>query len=48
MAMVSDGIAEPVQRVRKEFERVKSLAKLPPLLRGWTVDVLYLIRSLEK
>lgn len=48
IAMVSDGLPAPEQRVREEFERVKSLADLPPLLRGWTVDVLSAIRKLKR
>jgi type II restriction enzyme len=48
IAMVSNGVPEPEQRVRKEFERVKGLADLPPLLRGWTVDVLNAIRTLKR
>jgi len=48
IAIVSDGLPIPVQRVRQEFSRVRRLAELPPLLRGWTVDVLYAIRRLGK
>jgi type II restriction enzyme len=42
--MISSGIPEPEQKVRQEFERVRGLAILPPALRGWTVDVLNVIR----
>jgi len=48
IAIVSDGLPIPVQQVRREFSRVRRLAELPPLLRGWTVDVLYAIRRLGK
>ena len=46
--LVSDGITVPAERVRKEFSRVQGLAKLPPSSRGWTVDVLNLVRRLGK
>ncbi|MGA8309472.1 MAG: DpnI domain-containing protein [Terriglobales bacterium] len=48
IAIVSGGVPAPTERVRSEFERVKGLAKLPPRLRGWTVDVLNVIRRLGK
>jgi type II restriction enzyme len=34
--------------VRSEFLRVKDLSKIPPSLRGWTLDVLSVIRRLGK
>jgi len=34
--------------VRSEFSRVKDLSKVPPSLRGWTLDVLRVIRRLGK
>jgi type II restriction enzyme len=48
ITIVSAGVAVPVQSVRAEFSRVRRLAELPPSLRGWTVDVLNLIRRLGK
>ncbi len=48
IAMVSDGLAVPVQKVRREFTRIRGLAQLPPSLRGWTLDVLNAIRRLGK
>lgn len=48
IAIVSAGVPESEQRVRREFERVRGLAELPPSLRGWTVDVLNAIRRLRK
>ena len=48
IAIVSSGTPEPRQQVRREFERVRGLAELPPSLRGWTVDVLNAIRQLGK
>jgi type II restriction enzyme len=48
VAVVSDGVALPEARVRTEFSRVRKLAEVPPSMRGWTVDVLGLVRRLEK
>ena len=48
IAIVSAGVPKPEQLVRREFARVRKLAELPPSLRGWTVDVLSVIRGLGK
>jgi type II restriction enzyme len=48
IAIVSNGRTMPEEHVRKEFSRVRRLAELPPSVRGWTVDVLNLIRRLAK
>ncbi len=48
IAIVSSGTPEPREQVRREFERVRGLDKLPRSLRGWTVDVLNAIRRLGK
>ncbi|MGH9547537.1 MAG: DpnI domain-containing protein [Terriglobales bacterium] len=48
IALVSNGVPEPKRRVRKEFDRVRRLAEVPPMLRRWTVDVLNGIRRLGK
>lgn len=48
IAMVSDGSPRPEQEVRSEFSRVRRLAELPPSVRGWTLDVLRVIRRLGK
>ncbi len=34
--------------MREEYSRIRKLAELPPSLRGWTVDVLRVIRELRK
>ncbi|HEV7218785.1 MAG TPA: DpnI domain-containing protein [Terriglobales bacterium] len=46
--LVVDG--EPANRklARKQFAKVRPLANLRPEMRGWTLDVLNLIRSLHK
>jgi type II restriction enzyme len=48
IAMVSGGSTVPERTVREEFSRVKKLAEIPPTLRGWTLDVLTVIRRLGK
>ena len=48
VAVVADGVAIPELRVREEFSRVRKLAEVPPSMRGWTVDVLNMVRRLGK
>jgi type II restriction enzyme len=46
--MISAWVPVQKNRVREEFSRVKQLAKLPPSLRGWTLDVLRAVRQFGK
>jgi type II restriction enzyme len=48
IAMVAGGLPVPKRRVRNEFERTRSLTKIPPSVRGWTLDVLSVARRLRK
>lgn len=48
IAVVSTGRAIASEHVRAEFSRIRGLSKLPPELRGWTVDILRVIRRLGK
>jgi type II restriction enzyme len=48
IAMVSAGAAVPQRYVRSEFARISGLARVPPPVRGWTLDVLNSIRRLGK
>jgi type II restriction enzyme len=48
ISMISSGVPARKERVRKEFSRVRQLAQLPPSLRGWTLDVLRVVRELGK
>ncbi len=48
IAMVSDGSPVAEQKVRTEFSRTRKLAEVPPSVRGWTVDVLRVVRRLGK
>jgi type II restriction enzyme len=46
--VVSDGLAVPMEEVRREFARVSRLSVISPTVRGWTLDVLNAIRRLGK
>jgi len=48
ITLVSSGQAVGMQRVRAEFSRIRKLSELAPSMRGWTVDVLRVIRRLRK
>ena len=48
ISLVQEGNAIAEKRVREEFSRVRKLGEVPPALRGWTVDVLSVIRRLGK
>jgi type II restriction enzyme len=46
--IVIAGAALPPQGVRSQYARIRPLAKLDARQRGWTLDVLNVIRSLRK
>jgi len=46
--VVSSGIAASPAHVRKEYERIRPLSALKAELRGWTMDVLNVLRRLGK
>jgi type II restriction enzyme len=48
ITMISAGVPLNKEQVRSEFSRIKGLSKVPPSLRGWTLDVLSAIRRLGK
>ena len=48
ITVVSAGVPVNKEHVRSEFSRVKDLSKVPPSLRGWTLDVLSAIRRLGR
>lgn len=48
IAMVSNGIAVDPSQVRKEYRRVRPFSALGPKMRGWTLDVLNVLRKLGK
>lgn len=48
IAIVAAGLCVPQQEVRAQFSKVRGLDELPPRLRGWTVDVLNVVRHLGK
>ena len=46
--LVVNGEPANPKSARKQYARVRPLAKLRPEMRGWTLDVLNLVRSLHK
>ncbi len=48
ISLVIDGKPTNPSLARKQYARVRPLSKLRPNMRGWTLDVLNLIRSLHK
>jgi type II restriction enzyme len=46
--LVSDGIPAPPVKVRDEYRRLKPLEEIGVKERGWTLDVLRVVRSLGK
>jgi type II restriction enzyme len=48
ISIISDSTPAPRQKVRQEFDRVRRLAEVAPSLRGWTVEVLNLIRAIGR
>lgn len=48
ITMISDSHPIAAECVRHQFSRVRELVRVPPRMRGWTVDVLNSIRRLEK
>lgn len=46
--LVTDGKPASPAAARKQYARVRPLQKLRPEMRGWTLDVLNLVRSLHK
>lgn len=48
IALISAGVPIGEDRVRQEFSRIRALAELPPVQRGWTVEVLGMLRRLGK
>lgn len=46
--LITDGVPVPPQQVHESFRRLKPLKELRPPERGWTLDVLRVVRSLNK
>jgi type II restriction enzyme len=46
--LISDGVPALPHSVRESFHRLKPLEELKPSERGWTLDVLRIVRSLGK
>ncbi len=48
IAVVSNGVAASSSHVRREYQRIKPLSTLSGDMRGWTLDVLNVLRKLGK
>ncbi len=48
ISIVADGTARPAAEVRRAYRRLRPLEKLKVEKRGWTLDVLNVVRSLNK
>lgn len=48
IAVVSNGVAAKPSHVRREYQRIKPLSTLTSDMRGWTLDVLNILRKLGK
>ena len=46
--LVKDGVVVPSHLVRQSYSRIRPLQVVPPTQRGWTLDVLRVVRGLEK
>ena len=48
ISLITDGVPIPPATVREQYSRLRPLEKLDQDARGWTLDVLNVIRSLER
>jgi type II restriction enzyme len=48
ISLVADGIPLPPRQVHENFTRLKPLEEIKPSERGWTLDVLKVVRSLGR
>lgn len=48
ISLVSDGIALPSKDVRRRFDEMRALSDVRPETRGWTLDVLRIVRDIGK
>jgi len=46
--IVNSGVTTAPQTVRSEYRRLRPLTKIAPKMRGWTLDVLRVVQSLNK
>ena len=46
--LISDGVAVQPSQVRESFRRLRPLEEISPTERGWTLDVLRIVRSLGR
>jgi type II restriction enzyme len=48
LRLVQESTPAPASLVRRQYQRVCKLARLPPNLRGWTLDVFRAVRNLNQ
>jgi type II restriction enzyme len=48
ISWVENGVVRPPREVRKKFRSVSSLANVAPKERGWTLDILKVVRTIGK
>lgn len=48
LRLVRDSIGTAPEVVRRQYQRIRELARLPPEVRGWTLDVLRAVRNLNQ
>jgi len=48
LRLVQDSVRTPPESVRMEYQRIRELALLAPEVRGWTLDVLRIVRGLNQ
>jgi type II restriction enzyme len=48
ISIVSNGVLTQPHQVREQFRRLQPLKEIKPEKRGWTLDVLRIVRSLDK
>ncbi len=46
--LVKDGLAEPIDRIRSNYQRIRPLARIGTEARGWTLDVLNVVERLGR
>jgi type II restriction enzyme len=46
--IISNGVAASPKQVRESFQRLRPLEEIGPMERGWTLDVLRIVRALGK
>lgn len=48
LSLVRDSVGTAPELVRRQYQRIRALARLAPEVRGWTLDVLRAVRNLNR